>query len=415
MINLTFVIDKNNTDKNGFAPIKANVTINYKKKRITVEKVKPQYWNSTKQRVNKPKPHEPDNDFEQINDRLKSYQDAANSYFKLCKQNNIPITLELVESYFKGHKFNFAKVNFWDAYKEYLQAGKLERSHNTNRNRLTIHNKIKSFEADTGYRLTWETVNLVFWDKLKEYILETKKHDYNYLSAIADKFRAFMKWSQKRKYHNSEDYHEFSAPEKEITIVSLTWDELLQLINFNFESKKRQKARDFFCFGCLTGLRYVDLVELAKDNLINGTIKTTTQKTNKEVTIPIFPGLQTIIDRYPEQYKLLPKFSNQKLNVYIKECCQEAEIKALVEYKTFEKNVTIKEFRPKHELIGTHTGRKTFISLAYEKGMNIEDIKKITGITREKTLRRYLDISTATIKDKITSAFAGINETKKED
>jgi len=408
MINLTFIIDKNNTDKNGLAPIKANVTINYKKKRYIVEKIKPQYWNSTKQRVNKPKPHEPENDYENINARLKTFQDDANKYFKDCKLNNIPVTLELVESYFKGHRMNFKPVMFWDAYKQYLQAGKLEKTPNTNRNRQTIFNKLQNFETDTGYKLTWETINLVFWDNLKEYILETKAHDYNYLSAIADKFRAFMTWSHERSYHTNTIYKRFSAPEKEISIVYLTFDELQHLINFKFESKKRQRARDFFCFGCLTGLRYIDLVQLTKDNIVDGTIKTTTQKTNKEVTIPIFPGLKTIIDRYPDAYKLLPKFSNQKLNKYIKECCAEAEINALVEYKTFEKNITIKEFRPKHELIGTHTGRKTFICLAYDKGIDIEMIKSITGITREKTLKRYLQVSIEAKRDKLNQAFGSL-------
>ncbi len=408
MVNVTFYIDKTNADKNGFAPIKANIAINYKNITSTVERVKPQYWNKTKQRVNKPKPHEPDNDHEAINNILDNYQSEAKGYFKLCTRNKVLITPELVKAYFKGQRFNFVAVNFWDAYKEYLQAGQLEKTYNTNRNRKTIHNKLKGFETETGYPLTWETINLVFWDKLKEYILVTKKHDYNYLSAIADKFRAFMKWSYKRKYHKSEDYKEFSAPEKEISIVYLTWDELQLLINFKFESKKRQRARDFFCFGCLTGLRYIDLVQLTKDNIINGTIKTTTQKTNKEVTIPVFPGLQTIINRYPDSYKLLPKFSNQKLNLYIKECCKEAEINTPTEYKTFEKNLTIKEFRPKHELIGTHTGRKTFICLAYEKGIDLEMIKSITAITREKTLKRYLQVSNEAKKNKLNTAFGNL-------
>jgi integrase len=185
----------------------------------------------------------------------------------------------------------FRKLCLRASVKQYLQSGKLEKTYNTNRNRQTIHNKLKDFETDTGYLLTWETINLVFWDNLKEYILETKAHDYNYLSAIADKFRAFMTWSYERSYHTNTIYRKFSAPEKEISIVFLNWDELQHLINFKFESKKRQKARDFFCFGCLTGLRYVDLAQLTKDNIVNGTIALTTQKTNKEVTIPIFPGL----------------------------------------------------------------------------------------------------------------------------
>lgn len=135
----------------------------------------------------------------------------------------------------------------------------------------------------------------------------------------------------------------------------------------------------------------------------------TTQKTNKEVIIPVFHGLQTIIDRYPEQYKLLPEFSNQKMNKYIKEACKVAEIDTPTEYKTHLKNETKREFTPKHKLIGTHTARKTFICLAYERGLDIEMIKSITGITQEKTLKRYLQVSTETKKDKLTKAFGTLN------
>ncbi|NQU88188.1 MAG: integrase catalytic domain-containing protein [Mariniphaga sp.] len=408
MVNLTYYIDKSNADKNGYSPIKANVTIDYKNITKTIEKVKARYWNKNQQRVSPPKPHEPDNSYEAINETLDNFQDEFKAYFKECSRKNIPITQELVKDYFKGIKLNLGTVDFWKAYDHYLQTGKLDKSYNTNCNRLTIYNKLKDFETDTGYKLTFDSVNLVFWDKLKEYMLETKEHGYNYLSAVSDKFRAFMNWCQERNYHTNQFYKKFSAPEKEISIVALTFDELQHLIDFEFESKKLQKARDFFCFGCLTGLRYVDLVQLTKDNISNGMLKITTQKTNKEVVLPIFPGVQTIIDRYPDQYKLLPKFSNQKLNDYIKDCCEEAEINTPTEYKTHLKNETIKEFKPKHELIGTHAARKTFICLAYERGLDIEMIKSCTGITQEKTLKRYLQISTETKKEKLSKAFGSL-------
>ena len=76
-----------------------------------------------------------------------------------------------------------------------------------------------------------------------------------------------------------------------------------------------------------------------------------------------------------------------------------------MEYKTFEKNLTKTEFKPKHELIGTHTARKTFINLAYDNGLDVEMIKSITGITHERTLRRYLNVSTDAKKDKLMKAF----------
>lgn len=262
--------------------------------------------------------------------------------------------------------------------------------------------------------MTFESIDLVFFDKQKEDVLVTNKHGYNYLSAITDKFKAFMTWSLKRKYHSNATYKEFSAPEKEGSIIHLIFAELQQLLNHDFENKKYQRARDFYCFGCLTGLRYCDLEKLTKDNIIDGMIKTTTQKTNREVIIPLFPGVQSIIDRYPDPHKLLPKFSNQKLNDYIKECCKIAKINTPTESKSFEKNLTIKEFKPKHELVGTHTARKTFICLAYDRGLDIEMIKSITGITREKTLRRYLQISNDAKKEKLMKAFEGIGNVEKE-
>ena len=256
--------------------------------------------------------------------------------------------------------------------------------------------------------MNFDTINLSFFDTLKEYVLGTKGHDYNYLSAITDKFKAFMSWSLSRGYHNNIVYQKFSAPEKEGSIVHLTFEELQILVSFEFETSKLRKARDFYCFGCLTGLRFCDLQRLTKDNIADGMIAITTQKTNRDVMIPIFPGVRTIIERYPESHRLLPKFSNQKLNLYIKECCKKAEINTPTAYKTFEKNITKIEFKPKHELIGTHTARKTFICLAYDRGLDIEMIKSITGITREKALRRYLHISNNSKKEKLTKAFENL-------
>ncbi|MGD9930057.1 MAG: site-specific integrase [Mangrovibacterium sp.] len=413
MAKIRFHINKSKIDKENYVPIRAKISIDSTARYKAIEKVKLRYWNPKKQRVIPNRETEPYNRHKEINELIEKYEEKARQYFNDLKLNGIPVNLKAVEDFFEGKPIATKVKNLWEAYDLYLQAGKLEKAYNTNRNRKTIHTKLKEFEEKTGYKITFESINLEFWDRLKEYILVDQNHGFNYLAAIADKFKAFMNWSHERKFHENLAFKKFSAPEKEISIISLTWEELQQLINFEFANNKLAKARDFFCFGCLTGLRYVDLVQLTKDNITDGMIRITTQKTNKEVIIPVFPGLQTIIDRYPEQYKLLPKFSNQKINEYIKECCELAGITVLTEFKTFVKNVTVKEFRPKHELIGTHTARKTFISLAYERGLDIEMIKAITGITREKTLKRYLQISNHTKKEKLMAAFNALGEVEK--
>ena len=69
---------------------------------------------------------------------------------------------------------------------------------------------------------------------------------------------------------------------------------------------------------------------------------------------------------------------------------------------------TIKEFIPKHELIGTHTARKTFICLAHTKGVDIKTIMDVTGIRDQKTLSRYLDVSIDTKLDNLTKMFENL-------
>jgi hypothetical protein len=49
--------------------------------------------------------------------------------------------------------------------------------------------------------------------------------------------------------------------------------------------------------------------------------------------------------------------------------------------------------KPKYAFISTHTGRRTFITLSYEKGMQAEMIMKITGIKKWETLKKYLKVS----------------------
>jgi putative SOS response-associated peptidase YedK len=53
---------------------------------------------------------------------------------------------------------------------------------------------------------------------------------------------------------------------------------------------------------------------------------------------------------------------------------------------------------PKCDLISSHTARKTFVTIAHEKGMPDEDIMHIAGIRNQSTLRRYLEISDQHIK-----------------
>ena len=55
--------------------------------------------------------------------------------------------------------------------------------------------------------------------------------------------------------------------------------------------------------------------------------------------------------------------------------------------------------RPKYELIGTHTARRTFVTLALEGGMRLETLMGITGHKDYKMLPWYLKITDAVVQD----------------
>jgi integrase len=124
-------------------------------------------------------------------------------------------------------------------------------------------------------------------------------------------------------------------------------------------------------------------------------------KNDKPLQIPILSQAKRILDKYQEQYYLLPRISDQKFNTYIKEAAAEAGITAPVKIMHFKSGTGEETTITKDQLIHAHMTRKTFITLAYKAGLDIESIKAITGIKAEKTLQRYLTIEPETLSDKI--------------
>ena len=85
-----------------------------------------------------------------------------------------------------------------------------------------------------------------------------------------------------------------------------------------------QLLKDLFVFSCYTGLSYIDVINLTKENInlgIDGElwIIKKSEKSNKLLRIPILSKAKKIIDTYKRNPKsvingtIFPKISNQKL------------------------------------------------------------------------------------------------------
>jgi integrase len=171
-------------------------------------------------------------------------------------------------------------------------------------------------------------------------------------------------------------------------------EEFERLFDFDFSNmKKYERVRDVFCFSCVSGLRYSDLLQLKQEHITENEVNLRVQKTKQLLNIPLNKYSKSILSRYKGELKPLPVISNQKMNKYIKEICQLAEINTPIEIVRYKGAVKIPTTYPKYELMSVHVGRKTFATLSLLKGMNYEVAMSITGHKDYKSFSRYVRVA----------------------
>lgn len=80
------------------------------------------------------------------------------------------------------------------------------------------------------------------------------------------------------------------------------------------------------------------------------------------------------------------------MNRDIKELCKLAGINEEIRVTTYKGNVRTDKIQPKWELVGTHTGRRTFIVNALSLGITPNIVMKWTGHSDYKAMKPYIDI-----------------------
>lgn len=91
-----------------------------------------------------------------------------------------------------------------------------------------------------------------------------------------------------------------------------------------------ERVRDVFLFCCFTSLRYSDVRNLKRSDIKPDHIEVTTVKTADSLIIELNDHSKAILEKYKdvhfENHMALPVISNQKMNDYLKELGELAEI-----------------------------------------------------------------------------------------
>lgn len=302
-------------------------------------------------------------------------------------------------------------VDFITGFEEFLNKNKNTKAERTTTAYTTAFNYLKDFQEYTGTKLHFETINIDFFESLRDYSFEIKNIGSNYFSKIITIIKTYMNWALDREYHSNLAFKKFKASENEIEVIYLTMDELLKLYNFEFESKRLEHVKDTYCFGCFTGLRFSDIAQLKASNIFDDHIKLNIKKTKTiDHKIPLNQYSESVLEKYKDTiYEPLPVISSQKFNKYLKECCELAGIDTPTTITRYFGQKRIDKTVPKYELITSHTARKTFVTNSLILGMNQMVVRNITGHKKEDSFRRYVKIADDYKKQEMDNTWNKIN------
>lgn len=208
-------------------------------------------------------------------------------------------------------------------------------------------------------------------------------------------FFTFLRWSEGDYHSLKVDRLANPANDYESDGVFHTKKEVEILEKIEL-SEDLDKIRDVYLIGVYSGQRFSDYSVFERSDLVGKMIIKKSKKMKTESFIPIHSRLMNLLNKYDWKP---PKMSSQKFNPKIQEVCRMAGFDEETKETIYRGDEVIVNYNPKYKMVGSHTARRTFITLSAESGMPDHIIMKITGIKDEKTLRKYKKTSQKSVEE----------------
>jgi integrase len=399
MATTTFYLNANKADKKGRAPIILQCDHRGQRfKYFTGEKIDPRYWSKSKTSYVKPSY----NDDETLDNYLKGLVSKVEKIVRDAKTDDKTLTIDYIHRKFLETSNQKPDTSFLGLFDKYIAVSKITKTAGTIKNYENVKNALKAFNSEKGAVLEFELINNSFNEQYVDFLLTVKKFSNNTVGKHVKTLKSFLTWATENNYNRNLEYKKFKVAREAIEIVYLTSEELDSLYNMKLKDQTLDQARDLFCFGCFTGLRFSDIATIEKNNIFKDEIHVRTQKTKDLIIIPLIPKAAAILRKYKNK---LPAFSNQKLNLHLKSLAKDAKINQNVAMQRYRGATREDSMSPKHKLITTHTARRTFITLSLEKGIRPEVVMAITGHKDYKTFKAYIKITDEVKKNELLKAW----------
>nr|WP_299382978.1 site-specific integrase [Allomuricauda sp.] len=385
--------------QNNQSNIYVRITVNGKKVNISLKrKVNLDSWNAKAQKV-----RGKGKEARELNLYLDEIKAEIIQSFRDLKSEGKVITAELIKARYLGED------------KKHFFLSDIFEYHNQN----MAHKLAKCTVGH--YKTTQKYVSAYLEEKYKVSNIQLQNLDYAFVLGFESFLRSYRSRAFQGTIGNNAAMKHIQRLRKMITLAyNMEWIPRDPFINFKMKIEKKEReflskeelqrieeltspierlvaVKDLFIFSCYTGMSYVDIMKLTREDIVVGIdgnrwIMTKRKKTGVPIKIPLLQAAESLLNKYENHQRtrvtgyLMPYMSNQKLNSYLKEIANLCRVS---------KNLTF------------HMARHTFATtVTLSNGVPIETVSKLLGHTKIATTQIYARV----IEEKISEDMQNLSK-----
>lgn len=388
-----FLLKEPKSDKK--TPI--NLIVRFNNERLvysTGESIHPSNWDFADQRALLSKKHP---EHTQMNFWFGKLEFEVKDIFRNLKIEGVTPTVDEVKSLLTirlNDKPISPKQDLFSFIEKYIEDASRIKKNTTIKVYNTVFTRLKEYSLLKKTKLNFNHIDLEFYSFYTQYMTMNLGYAQNTIAKHIRTLKVFLNAATESGDNKNLIFRskKFRKPTEDVTKIYLTESEIDKIYNLDLSTNDRlEKVRDAFIVGCYSGLRFSDFTELKTENIQTDLIKIKTKKTGETVFIPFKGRLVEIYRKYNSNFP--SSISNQKMNEYLKEIAELADINDVVVISKSLGGKRVDQIYKKYELVTTHCARRSFATNAYLSKIPAINIMKITGHKTEKVFMGYIRFS----------------------
>ena len=368
---LNYICRASKARKDGLSPIELSIIINGERSIITLDrKIQSQKFNSVTQKVRGDKD-------------INEYLDTIRKKCYHIENELIKIDSLDIDTFVQSFKFGikrkedtllkaFDKHN--ELYKQSVRSGKVDNT--------AYYKYLKSRERVSSYLSTLNLsdiklndITMSFIEGYQNYCLLTLKT--NTTNKQLKMLKKILQFAVNERLMDVNPFKMVLREEK-LDYDVLNEEDVNVLLCKEFTDKRIEEIRDCFVFQCYSGLAYIDLASLTKEDIVDDVIIKRRKKTDVQFVVPLLPKAKSILEKYG--YKL-PVLSNQKYNQYLK---------------------VLGDATGLNKRLHSHLARHTFACILLNSGVDMKTVSRTMGHSSMRTTEKiYAQMNNETVINNI--------------